>query len=59
MESYYDRCMKEIFDEGAEQKQIEVAMNLMELGSVSIDDIAKATGLSVEKITELAGAKAS
>ena len=63
MESYYDKCMKDIYDEGmeegAEQSKIEIAMNLMALGTVSIDDIAKATGLSVEKITELAGAKAS
>ena len=70
MESYYDRCMKDIYDEGmeqgmeqgieqgAEQKQIEVAIKMIARGD-SINDVADITGLSVEKVTELAGAKAS
>ena len=58
MESYYDKCMKEIFDEGAEQNKIEVAMKMIARGD-SINDVADITGLSVEKVTELAGAKAN
>ena len=70
MESYYDKCMKDIYDEGmeqgmeqgieqgAEQKQIEVAIKMIARGD-SINDVADITGLSVEKVTELAGAKAS
>ena len=70
MESYYDKCMKDIYDDGmeqgmkqgieqgAEQSKIEIAMKMIARGD-SINDVADITGLSIEKITELAGAKAS
>ena len=39
--------------EGKKEKQLEIAKNLLKLNTISIDDISKATGLSVEEIKEL------
>ena len=39
--------------EGKKENQLEIAKNLLELNTISIDDISKATGLSVEEIKEL------
>ena len=39
--------------EGAQQKAIEAATNLLKLNKLSIDEIAQAQGLSVEKVQEL------
>ena len=44
---------QEAFDDGARQKAIETARNLLNM-SLSIQDIAKATGLSQETIEQLA-----
>lgn len=49
---------EEILQEGRSERNIEVAINLIELGTVSLEDIAKATGLDIEKVRELAGQKA-
>ena len=38
---------------GKKEKQLEIAKNLLKLNTISIDDISKATGLSVEEIKEL------
>ena len=65
--------MYELFDEETMRKQydaarsrqdiektkIEVALNLLTLGTMPQEDIAKATGLSLEKIRELASGTAS
>ena len=40
-------------DEGKKEKQLEIAKNLLKLNTISIDDISKTTGLSVEEIKEL------
>ena len=53
-----EEARAEALAEGAEQKQIEVAIKMIARGD-SINDVADITGLSVEKVTELAGAKAS
>ena len=54
----YNAAMKrEMFaqgrEEGRAEKAIEVARSSLALGSISKEDIAKATGLSLEKIEEL------
>ena len=36
------------------QKAIQIALNLLALGSISKEDISKATGLTLEKVKELA-----
>ncbi|MCR5200580.1 MAG: hypothetical protein K6C38_05615 [Saccharofermentans sp.] len=51
---YYDKWEREI----AEENSLEIAMNLIADGTLSYDAIAKATGLSIEKVTELARDKA-
>ena len=48
----------EIRQEGAEQRDIEIAMNLLALDRISLEDISKATGLPIERIRELADLKA-
>ena len=62
MTEYYDKWEKEIAEEAAEEaitnKSLEIAMNLIAKGKLSYEDIADATGLSIEKVTELARAKA-
>ena len=42
-----------------EERNIEIAMNLLSMGKISIEDIAKATDLPVDEIRELAKSKAS
>ena len=44
--------ISEAAEKGATQKQLEIAKNLLQL-NISLDDIAKATGLSKEKIETL------
>ena len=51
---YYDKWDLETIEE----EKIEIAMNLIAMGKISTEDIAKATGLSIEKVTELARDKA-
>ncbi|MCM1328694.1 MAG: hypothetical protein NC253_04560 [Ruminococcus sp.] len=38
-----------------EKKSIQIALNFLALGTVSKEDIAKATGLSIEEIQKLSG----
>ena len=40
--------------EGRLQEKISVALNLLSLGTITKEDIAKVTGLTIEKIQELA-----
>ena len=62
MTEYYDKWEKEIAEEVAketiENTSLEIAMNLITDGTLSYDAIAKVTGLSIEKVTELARDKA-
>lgn len=39
---------------GEQKKMLDIALNLLALGTVSKEDIAKATGFTLEKIKELA-----
>ena len=51
--------IERIREERAEERNIEIAMNLIRMGGVSLDKISQATSLSVEKVRELANSKAS
>ena len=55
METYLDKYDRENIEKGRRESQIKIAMNLIALGTVSYEDISKATGLSIETINELAG----
>ena len=45
------------FEETRNEKAIWIAKNMIELGKNTLEDIARVTGLSLEKVQELAGAK--
>ena len=51
--SFGDRRMNEISEESIERSKYRIAMNIMAFGAVPADDIAKATGLSVEMGNEM------
>ena len=40
-------------EEGSKKEKLEIATNLLKLGNISIDDISKTTGLTVEEIEKL------
>lgn len=44
--------------EGAEDKEIEVAINLLRGGKLTVEEISEAVGLTCEKVEELARDKA-
>ena len=50
-------AMCKVMEDMREETKIEAAINLLKLGKLSIEEIAKAIGLSVEKVSELAGEK--
>lgn len=54
---YMCRAFEETRDAAAYQKSIDIAKNLIEIGEITLETIAKACGLPLEKIQELAGAK--
>lgn len=45
---------QEKYEEGIEYERLETARRLIELGKLSLEDIAAGTGLSPEKIKEIA-----
>ena len=45
---------QEKYEEGIEYEKLETARGLIELGKISLEDIATGTGLSPEKIKEIA-----
>ncbi len=48
------KAFEEIKDMGAHDKSVEVAKTLISMGKNTIQEIALATGLSVEEVEELA-----
>ena len=44
---------EEAFEDGQQQKALETATNLLKMNKLSPDEIAFASGLSIEKILEL------
>jgi hypothetical protein len=51
------KVMEDMRNETALEKAREIAKNFIELGVVSYEDIAKATGLSLSEVQKLAGAE--
>lgn len=45
---------QEKYEEGIEYEKLETARRLIELGKLSLEDIAVGTGLSLEKVKEIA-----
>jgi len=41
------------YDEGARQKALEAAQNLLKMNVVTVEQIASAVGLSVEEVNEI------
>ena len=50
-------AMCKVMEDMREETKIEAAINLLKLGKLTIEEIAKAIGLSIEKVSELAGEK--
>jgi predicted transposase/invertase (TIGR01784 family) len=53
------QAMRDVFEEERLEERIEIAMNLICRGRYSFEEIAEDTGLSVEKVRELANSKVS
>ena len=51
----YEKCkFDEVFAEGRVEKKMDIASNMLRLGLFSKENIAAATGLSLEAINQLA-----
>jgi hypothetical protein len=51
--------MCKAFEETRNQKAIDIARNLIELGKLTLEEIADVTNLTLEKVQELAGVKSA
>ena len=51
------RAFEETRNEGKYQEKIETAMRMIRRGKLSLEEIADYSGLPLEKVQELAGAK--
>ncbi len=49
------KAMEEMRNHASEEKAIAIAKNLLQIGSLSYEEIAKATELTLAKVQELAG----
>ncbi|NET59286.1 MAG: hypothetical protein F6K47_25050 [Symploca sp. SIO2E6] len=49
---FYQEVSAESYQKGGKEKQLEIALKLLELGS-SIELVAEGTGLSVEQVQQL------
>ena len=49
----YRHGLEDGIEEGSKKEKLEIAANLLKLGNISIDDISKTTGLTVEEIEKL------
>ena len=49
--------MGQVFDEIRTEKALQIARNLIAMGKSTLEDIAAATELPLEKVQELAGIK--
>lgn len=54
LEDMYDTGVIEGIEQGIKQCNIEVAKQLLALGTISVEDISKVTGLTEDKISKLA-----
>ena len=53
VEEYGDERAAEAFEQGAQQQAIQAAINLLKMGVLSLEQIAQAQGLPLEKVLEL------
>ena len=58
IDTWMDEAREEGIEQGVIKKQTEVALSLIGLGTLSIDKIAEVTGLTVDKVNDLAATKA-
>ena len=49
------KAMEEMRNNASEEKAISIAKDLLQIGSLTYDQIAKATELTLAKVQELAG----
>lgn len=49
------KAMEEMRNNASEEKAISIAKNLLQIGSLTYEQIAKATELTLAKVQELAG----
>ena len=54
-EDAYERAEQRGMKKGLEQSKIETAKKLLQLGKLSLDDIAESTNLPLETVKQLAG----
>ena len=59
MGNVFDEFRKEIRDEAINEGRIETAVRMIESGKLSMEEIAEYSGLSIEKVRELAGNKSA
>ena len=57
MGSVFDEVREEGIEVGTERARIQNAINMLEGGKLSIEEIAQYSGLPIEKVEELAGLK--
>ena len=57
--SYMCKAIEEMRNKAVLEDKLEIALNFLSLGTVSIEDIAKATGLSLKDVQELANSVTS
>jgi len=55
--SYMCKINEKMRNEAKQGKSVDIALNLLALGTLSNDDIANATGLTLEEVNELANHK--
>ena len=53
VEEYGDERAAEAFEQGAQQQAIQAAINLLKMGVLSLEQIAQAQGLPLQKVLEL------
>ena len=58
IDTWMDEAREEGIEQGVIKKQTEVALSLIGLRTLSVDKIAEVTGLTVDKVNELAATKA-
>ena len=46
-------CVMEAIENGKRDTSIDIAISLLEIGKLSLEEISKTTGVSLEKIKEL------
>ncbi len=51
------KAMEDMRNESAENRSVEIAKNLLQLGKLTFEEIASSAGLTIERVKELASPK--